>query len=87
MRVKRERWRVAAGEYAALLTGIPGELDRLNGRALALGCPRSQRGALAGFIASQIWGLGTNGYGSVSAWGGPRPPGTRNDSRKARAAR
>ena len=28
-----------------------------------LGCPRSQRGALAGFIASQIWGFGTNGYG------------------------
>jgi len=61
--VKRERWRVAAGAYGALLREIPGELDRVSGRAFVLGCPRSQRGALAGFIASQIWGFRTTGYG------------------------
>lgn len=63
VRVARERWRVAARDQAALLRGIPDELDRVSGRAFALGRPRSQRGALACFIASQIWGFGTNGYG------------------------
>ena len=63
VRVERERWRESTGVHADLLGQIPGELDRVNARAFVLGCPQSQRGALAGFIASQIWGFGTNGYG------------------------
>ena len=42
---------------------LPRELDRVSGRAFALSCPRSPEGALAAFIASQIWGYGANGYG------------------------
>lgn len=63
MRVERDRWRVAAGAHAALLEAIPDRLDRENGRAFVRACPQSEQGALTGFIASQIWGLGTNGYG------------------------
>jgi hypothetical protein len=61
--VEPDRWRVAAGPYADLLEGIPSELDRVSGRTFVLGCQRSPRGAGTGFIASQIWGYGTNGYG------------------------
>jgi hypothetical protein len=58
-----KRWHAALGTDADVLRKMPGGLDRVNGRAFVLGCPRSQRGAVAGFIASQIWGFGRNGDG------------------------
>jgi hypothetical protein len=63
VRVERERWLIALGAHAALLRGIPAELDRVSTRRFVLARPRSERGALAGFIVSQIWGFGSNGYG------------------------
>lgn len=63
VRVKRARWRIAAGAHGALLDAIPDEFDRASARAFVLGRPRSETGSLTGFIASQIWGFGTNGYG------------------------
>jgi hypothetical protein len=61
--VRPGRWIDALGGYAGVLKRLPGDLDRVNGRAFALACPESRDGAVAAFIASQIWGYGTNGYG------------------------
>ena len=61
--VRPGRWIDALGDYAGVLKQLPGEVDRVNGCAFALARPESREGAVAGFIASQIWGYGTNGYG------------------------
>jgi hypothetical protein len=63
VRVELDRWHAAAGEHAGAIRGLPEQLDRVRGRAFALGCPPTPHGALAAFVASQIWGFGTNGYG------------------------
>lgn len=61
--VRPERWIDALGGYGGVLEQLPGEIDRVNGRAFALACSESRDGAVAAFIASQIWGYGANGYG------------------------
>jgi hypothetical protein len=61
--VQSGRWIDALGGYAGVLERLPADLDRVNGRAFALACSKSRDGAVAAFIASQIWGYGTNGYG------------------------
>lgn len=61
--VRSGRWIDALGGYAGVLEQLPGDVDRVNGRAFALARPESREGAVAGFIASQIWGYGANGYG------------------------
>jgi hypothetical protein len=45
------------------MTELPGELDRERVREFVLGAAPTERGAVAGFIATQIWGYGTTGYG------------------------
>lgn len=63
VRVHLGRWGESVVGHAGVLACLPGELDRLSGRAFALRCPGSGEGAVAAFIASQIWGYGANGYG------------------------
>ena len=61
--VRAKRWVAAVGDHRGVLAGLPGELDRRHGRAFAAGCPESPPGALGAFVASQIWGYGSTGYG------------------------
>ena len=61
--MRADRWVGALGEYGGVLDDLPEELDRSAGRRFALSRPQSPEGALAAFVASQIWGYGTNGYG------------------------
>lgn len=61
--VQHERWSKRLREHDDVIQALPAYLDRRAVRAFALRCADSPTGAVAAFIASQIWGYGTTGYG------------------------
>jgi hypothetical protein len=61
--VPHERWSTRLAEYEEVLRAIPSFLDRTTVRDFALNCSDDPSGAVAAFIATQIWGYGTTGYG------------------------
>jgi len=61
--VRHERWTPAVGAHVHVVSELPAELDRKGVRELVLAAPSTERGAVAGFIATQIWGYGATGYG------------------------
>ncbi|MBV9197298.1 MAG: hypothetical protein JO168_24450 [Solirubrobacterales bacterium] len=75
--VRRDRWLAALGPRAGLMDDLPDRLDRETVRGFV--CERLIEGdaALAGFIATQVWGYGTTGYGPTrvgAALADPRLP-------------
>jgi hypothetical protein len=76
--VLAERWIPRLAADADVIAGFPDELDRDRVRELVLDGSPGAAGTLAGFIATQIWGYGTNGYGPArlaKALSDPRLPG------------
>lgn len=61
--VRHERWTPAVGAHAHVVSDLPAELDRKGVRELVLAVAPTERGEVAGFIATQIWGYGATGYG------------------------
>jgi hypothetical protein len=58
-----QRWSKRLVDHEEVLRSLPRELTRENVREFALGQPDDPAGAAAAFIASQIWGYGSTGYG------------------------
>src|SRR6266511_1362641 len=58
----RERWLAWLPEHKGILEGLPSSLDRAAVRARAE-APRTSGEAVAGFLASMVWGFGRSGYG------------------------
>ena len=58
-----QRWVGCLGRHADAIARLPDELDRERVRQFVLAAPADRAGAVAGFIATQVWGYGTSGYG------------------------
>lgn len=63
VQVPLERWSARLAEYEDVLLAVPSPLDRTTVRDFASNCSDDPSGAIATFIATQIWGYGTTGYG------------------------
>jgi hypothetical protein len=61
--VRRERWLEALGPSAGLIADLPDRLDRKTVREFVVERVMARDTVLAGFVATQVWGYGTNGYG------------------------
>lgn len=58
-----ERWIERSPAFAEVIGSLPAQLDRASVRAFCDRQPHDEDGAVAIFIASQIWGYGQVGYG------------------------
>jgi hypothetical protein len=58
-----ERWAARLGAHASVLDTFPEQLDRDTVRGLTRSGSTDPEGVLVGFVATQIWGYGTTGYG------------------------
>lgn len=61
--VDYERWCRRLVAHEQVVRALPAKLDRASVRDFVLNCGNGPDGAVRAFIATQIWGYGTTGYG------------------------